>query len=163
MKYAVTLAVGVLILAAPLSFAAPPAGNQTPTEELSFKNVTKFFSEALRMRPTEVQKRCVIFYEGEWKNAKVYDYCVIIVENSDQDIQVTFYLTDAREMNWVDEFFEGPFFNRQETEELFRLLHSVKHAQGKQVGRFRVDVNHWEPRHAQIIVLSFTPAQQRHS
>ena len=48
--------------------------------------------------------RCAIFFEGEWKSANVYNYGVIMVENSDEDIQITFYLTDAHEMNWVTEF-----------------------------------------------------------
>ena len=51
-----------------------------------------------------MQPRCAIFFEGEWKSANVYNYCVIMVENSDEDIQVTFYLTDAHEMNWVTDF-----------------------------------------------------------
>ena len=51
-----------------------------------------------------MQPRCVIFFEGEWKSANVYNYGVIMVQNSDEDIQVTFYLTDAHEMNWVTEF-----------------------------------------------------------
>ena len=116
-----------------------------------------FFADTLGIAPTEVQKRCVIFYEGEWINPQTYNYCVIILENSDEDLQVTFYLTDDREMNWVNEFLDSPFFTRSETENLFRLLHRTRPAQGEKVGRFRVDVSRWQPRHAQIIVFSFTP------
>jgi hypothetical protein len=54
----------------------------------------------------------------EWVNADVYNYCVIIVQNSDEDLQVIFYLTDDREMNWVTEFLESQFFTRSETENL---------------------------------------------
>ena len=132
---------------------------QTP-RPLTFINVRSFFSETLRIRPTEVQKRCVIFYEGEWQNANTYNYCVIIVENSDEDLQVTFYLTDDREMNWVNEFLDSPFFTKSETENLFRLLNQKRHVRGEQVGRFRVDASHWEPRHAEIIVFSFTPVRR---
>ncbi len=135
--------------------ALPAASSEQ--RPLTFSNVRAFFSDTLRIRPTEVQKRCVIFYEGEWVNTQTYNYCVIIVENSDEDLQVTFYITDDREMNWVNEFIDGPFFTRSETESLFRLLYREKHARGERVGRFRVDVSHWEPRHAEIIVLSFTP------
>jgi nucleotide-binding universal stress UspA family protein len=90
-------------------------------------------------------------------NKNTYNYCVLIVENSDQDLQITFYLTDDREMNWLNEFFDSRFFTREETQDLFRLLYRKKHAQAEPVGRFRVDLSHWEPRHAEIIVLSFTP------
>ena len=154
------LLLGLTILA--LGAAAMTSGStmaEAP-RPLTFANVRSFFSDTLRIRPTEVQKRCVIFYEGEWQNANIYNYCVIIVENSDEDLQVTFYLTDDREMNWVNEFLDSPFFTRSETENLFRLLNQKSHARDERVGRFRVDVSHWEPRHAEIIVFSFTPVQR---
>ena len=80
-------------------FAAEPRKGKPASatvKPLTYANVVSFFKSA-HFRPTEVQKRCTIFFEGEWKNANVYDYCVIMVENSDEDIQVTFYLTDAHE------------------------------------------------------------------
>ena len=90
----------------------------------------------------------------------VYSYCVILVENSDEDIQVTFYLTDAHEMNWVTEFLDAPFFAPVETEKLFDLINSGHDARGDKIGRFRVDFHRWQPRHAQILVFSFTPTQR---
>lgn len=131
-----------------------PAGSLRP---LTFANVRSYFSDTLKFRPTEVQKRCVIFYEGEWVSPQVYNYCVIIVEASDEDLQLTFYITDDQEMNWVNEFLDSPFFTRSETVNLYRLLHREKHARGERVGRFRVDLSHWQPKHAEIIVVSFTP------
>ena len=145
------------MVATPTGSPAPKAGS-TP---LTFANVRHFFSDTMNIRPTEVQKRCAVFYEGEWVNTNIYNYCVIIVENSDEDLQVTFYITDAREMNWVNEFLESAFFTSDETKGLYRLLYREKHARGEKIGRFRVDLNHWETRHAQIIVLSFTPLRAR--
>ena len=84
-----------------------------------------------------------------------------MVENSDQDVQVTFYLTDAHEMNWVTEFLDSPFFSRNETEKLFGLLNSHNDVRGQNAWRFRVDFHRWEPRHAQILVFSFTPIRAR--
>ena len=124
-------------------------------QPLTYANVVSFFKEA-RLRPTEVQKQCTVFFEGEWKNSNVYSYCLIIVENSDEDTQVTFYLTDAHEMNWVTEFVDAPFFAPTETQKLFGLINSGHDARRKKVGRFRVDFHRWEPRHAQILVFSFT-------
>ena len=158
MKLSSLLGLTILTLgAASMSSGSTMAEAPRP---LTFANVRSFFSETLRIRPTEVQKRCVIFYEGEWQNANTYNYCVIIVENSDEDLQVTFYLTDDREMNWVNEFLDSPFFTQSETENLFRLLNQKRHVRGEQVGRFRVDASHWEPRHAEIIVFSFTPVRR---
>jgi hypothetical protein len=151
----IALLAGSSLLAAPTK-QKQPAANVKP---LTFENVVSFFKEA-HLRPTEVQKRCVIFFEGEWKNADSYSYCVILVENSDEDIQVTFYLTDAHEMNWVSEFLDAPFFAPGETGELFGLINSRHDVRGEKIGRFRVDFHRWQPRHAQILVFSFTRTQR---
>ena len=148
----------VVFFAGSAPVAAPANQRQRLTQPLTFENVVSFFKQA-NLRPTEVQKRCVIFFEGEWKSADIYNYGVILVENSDEDIQVTFYLTDAHEMNWVTEFLDAPFFVRAETKNLFGLINSSDEVRAKKVGRFRVDFHRWEPRHAQILVFSFTPAQ----
>jgi hypothetical protein len=143
--------------------AADPAksARRSPaTQPLTYANVVSFFKES-HLRATEVQKRCTVFFEGEWNNANTYNYCLIIVENSDEDIQFTFYLTDAHEMNWVTEFLDGPFFAPDETEKLFGLINANREVRGKQVGRFRVDFHHWQPRHAEILVFSFTPVRAR--
>lgn len=34
------------------------------------------------------------------------------------------------------------------------------HVRDERVGRYRVDVSHWEPRHAEVLVFSFTPLQR---
>lgn len=140
----------------PLTASSKP--NRSTVHPLTYENVVSHFRSA-HLRATEVQKRCTIFFEGEWRNANIYNYGVIIVENSDEDIQVTFYLTDAHEMNWVTEFLDAPFFTRAETGKLFEIVQSTKDSRGKLVGRFRVDFHHWQPKHAEILVLSFTPAR----
>jgi hypothetical protein len=134
---------------------AAKSGNSATTP-LTFANAVSFFKKA-KLRETEVQPRCVIFFEGEWKNKNIYDYCVIMVENSDEDIQVTFYLTDAHEMNWVTEFLDSQFFDRNETEKLFQLMNARSDVRGQNIGRFRVDFHGWQPRHAELLVFSFTP------
>jgi len=140
-----------------IASAAPAARSaDSATTPLTFANAVSFF-KAAKFRATEVQPRCAIFFEGEWKNANIYNYCVIMVENSDEDLQVTFYLTDAHEMNWVTEFLDSQFFNRNETEKLFQLMNARSDVRGQNVGRFRVDFHHWQPRHAQLLVFSFTP------
>jgi hypothetical protein len=71
-----------------------------------------------------------------------------------------FIFTDAHEMNWVTEFLDSGFFSRNETEQLFRLTNSDRDVRGQNVGRFRVDFHHWQPRHAEILVFSFTPIRE---
>jgi hypothetical protein len=129
------------------------------TQPFTYASVVSSFKEA-HLRATEVQPRCTIFFEGKWKNANVYDYCVIMVENSDQDIPVTFYLTDAHEMNWVTEFLDAPFFAQSETQKLFGLMNSGHEVRGEKIGRFRVDFHRWQPRHAEILVFSFMPLRK---
>ena len=143
--------------------AAPPKTRPNPTmaavQPLTYSNVISQF-KAAKLRAIEVQKRCTIFFEGEWAKANIYNYAVVLVENSDEDIQVTFYLTDAHEMNWVTEFLDAPFFAQSETKELFGLMNSDRDVRNRRIGRFRVDYHRWEPKHAQIIVFSFTPVRQ---
>ncbi len=146
-----------LSVASPIAPTAPAAKiAKAATTPLTYVNAVSFF-RASKFRATEVQPRCTIFFEGEWKDANAYDYCVVMVENSDEDVQVTFYLTDAHEMNWVTEFLDSGFFNHSESEKLFQLMNSNKDVRGQNVGRFRVDFHHWQPRHAEIFVFSFTP------
>jgi hypothetical protein len=158
MKYWIIASLTAIALTAS-GFAAEPRKDKPATanvKPLTYANVVSLFKSA-HLRATEVQKRCTVFFEGEWKNANIYNYCLIIVENSDEDIQVTFYLTDAHEMNWVTEFIDAPFFARDETEKLFNLVNSGRDVRGEKLGRFRVDFHRWQPRHAEIIVFSFTP------
>ena len=63
-------------------------------------------------------------------------------------------------MNWVTEFVDAPFFARVETEALFGLINSGHDVRGERIERFRVDFHRWQPRHAQILVFSFTPTQR---
>ena len=149
-----------ILISSFLTSGAPATKSGTSaTTPLTFANAVSFFKSA-KFRATEVQPRCVIFFEGEWKKPNVYDYCVIMVENSDQDIQITFHLTDAHEMNWVTEFLDSQFFNRSETEKLFQLMNSGREVRGQNIGRFRVDFHHWQARHAELLVFSFTPIRR---
>ena len=151
--YLCLLTVGFVASGAPAARSANAA-----TTPFTFANAVSFF-RAAKFRATEVQPRCAIFFEGEWKSANVYNYGVIMVENSDEDIQITFYLTDAHEMNWVTEFLDSQFFNRDETEKLFQLMNTRTDARGQNVGRYRVDFHHWQPLHAELLVFSFTPVR----
>jgi hypothetical protein len=162
MKSLKSIAIICLCLMGSLVASGAAAGKSAnaATTALNYANAVSFFKEA-KFRATEVQPRCTIFFEGEWKSANVYNYGVIIVENSDEDIQVTFYLTDAHEMNWVTELLDSQFFNRSETEQLFRFMNSNRAVRGENVGRYRVDFHHWQPRHAEILVFSFTPVRGR--
>jgi hypothetical protein len=136
-----------------------PQGESSSTQPFTYANVVAHF-KAAHLRTTEVQKRCTVFFEGEWKNRDVYDYGLIIIENSDEDIQVTFYVTDAHEMNWMTEFLDAPYFSSSETQELFQMMNSDRDVRNARIGRFRrVDFHHWKPRHADIFVFSLTPWQ----
>lgn len=155
MKYPTLLSLAAIALIGTAIAAEPARQKAIGAKPLTYKNVVSFFKDA-RLRPTEVQRRCTVFFEGEWKDTNNYNYCLIIVENSDEDVQVTFYLTDAHEMIWVTEFLDSPFFAPAESKELFGLINSRHDVQRGTVGRYRVDFHSWEPRHARILVFSFT-------
>lgn len=153
-----TLAILCALAFAGSTYALDPVKHKpksATTTALTYNNVVSYFKET-GLPTTEVQKRCTIFFEGEWKGASIYNYCVIIVENSDEDVQITFYLTDAHEMIWVSEFLDSPFFSPSETQKLFQVSQSRRDVRGESIGRFRADFHKWEPRHAQILVFSFT-------
>jgi len=152
----------VLLIATALALRSPqskPATEAPRIQPLTYANVVSHFRSA-HLQATEVQKRCTIFFEGEWKSRDVYNYGLIVVENSDEDVQVTFYLTDAHEMNWVTEFLDASYFTQSETQALFDMMNSGHDVRGERIGRFRrVDFHHWKPRHADIFVFSLTPQQ----
>jgi hypothetical protein len=156
------LAVSLIVMAgnaSPVQQAKPKSQTRS-IQPLTYGNVVAHF-KAAGLRTTEVQKRCTIFFDGEWKNAYIYNYCVIMIENSDEDVQATFYLTDAHEMNWVTEFLDAPFFAQSETQKLFGLMNSGRDIRGEKIGGFRVDFHRWQPRHAEILVFSFTPVRSQ--
>ena len=151
--------ISTAILSASAVLPAKPSDGLQP---FNYSQVVARF-RATGLRATQVQKRCTVFFEGEWKNADAYAYALIVVENSDEDVQVTFYITDAHEMNWVTEFLDSPFFVRSETEQLFDLMNARQQIRGKKIGRFLVDYHQWKPRHAEIVVFSFTPVTKSKS
>jgi hypothetical protein len=163
MKLPIIIGMTLLLVAGGASTAPAPTPQakleKANVQPLTYTNVLLHF-KAAGLRTTEVQKRCTVFFEGEWKSPNVYSYGLIIVENSDEDVQVTFYLTDAHEMNWVTEFIDAPYFTRNETTALFDLMHSGREVRGRKIGRFRVDFHHWQPKHAEILVFSLTPGNQ---
>lgn len=157
------LALTLLLTAAPDAFAAP---QQQPRESrqlkpLTFTNAVAFFREALRRRPVKVDKRTAIFAEGEWKNANVYNHSVIVVENADEDVEITFIMTGDEGMNWVNEFIDSRFFSQAETEALFGLSNRGLGTRRANIGRFGVELSRWEPRHHEIVVISVQPQGTR--
>lgn len=140
-----------------IAAAAPPPKSTQQPQPLTFDNLTRFFHDALGRAPVKVDKRCVVFAEGEWKSANMYNHSLIMVENEDEDVEVTFVMTGDEGMNWVNEFFDSRFFRRSETETLFGMLGHARGTQQAHVGRFGVELSRWQPRHHEIVVVSLTP------
>ena len=75
------------------------------------------------------------------------DFPVIVIMEEDQEhVELL-----ARANGAVESF--SKLVAPAETEKLFALVD----ASGKTIGRFQVDFHRWQPRHAQILVFSFTP------
>src|SRR6476646_4797287 len=60
-----------------VSAAANAEKKTSSVQTFTYENVLRHF-KAARLRATEVQKRCTVFFEGEWGNADAYNYCLII-------------------------------------------------------------------------------------
>lgn len=125
---------------------------------LNFNNSVAFFKETLGKQPPEVHKRCVVFYEGEWATRARYRHSVITVEESEEDLAITFCITDDRGADWINRFVRGPFFTTAETNALVGMLARRDHRQSGQVGRFDLEVAHLVARRTEVIVLSFQTA-----
>ena len=160
----------LLLLSAVLCGASPTpvaqaqrttTAKSTSTEQLNYQNVVSFFRESLKERPLKVHQRCAVFFEGEYTSSNIYSHSVIIIENSDEDLEITFYISDDRGMFWISEFIDSAFFNSRETQSLFQLLHQTGGDRTVRVGRFRLELTRAEPHHAKIIVFSFTRARPR--
>ena len=161
MKISVCALALITAFASPYVSAAPKqfreVARQTP---LTFTNVISFFQEALRRPPMTVDQRTAIFAEGEWKNANIYNHSAIFVENADDDVEITYVMSGDEGMNWVNEFLDSHFFVKSETESLFGLLNSGSGTHSANVGRFRVELSRWQPRHHEIVVLSLRPRRR---
>ena len=157
----ITCAVAVIMLFALQDvMAAPKPRDVARQKPLTFTNAISFFREALGRPPLKVDQRTAIFAEGEWKNANIYNHSAIIVENADDDVEITYVMSGDEGMNWVNEFFDSHFFDQRETESLFALLNRGPGTHKANVGRFRVELSRWEPRHHVIVVLSLRPRRR---
>lgn len=137
--------------------AAPKTSAGGGIRALTYRNVIAFFHEALSRPPTRLDARCAIFSEGEWTNANMYNQSVIMVENGDEDLEIIFIMTGDEGMNWVNEFFDSPFFERNETEFLFGFLNRSPGTHRGKLQRYQVELSRWQPRHHEIVVVSLTP------
>jgi hypothetical protein len=149
--------IGVLTLSSG-SGSAPAAEKHPQSLPLNFNNAVAFFKETLGKQPPEVHKRCVVFYEGEWATRTRYRHSVITVEESEEDLAITFCITDDRGADWIKRFVHGPFFTDAETNELIGMLAHRDHRQSGQVGRFDVEAAHLVARRTEVVVLSFQTA-----
>lgn len=119
-----------------------------PTRQLSYENTIGFFKETLKERPLKGASALVQFSLKASIRVQTSTATVIILENSDEDLEITFYISDDRGMFWISEFIESGFFNRSETQSLFALLHSSSGDRMTRVGRYHVELTRAEPHHA---------------
>ena len=149
----------ICVLALSLASGSVYAAEKRPQSlPLNFYNSVAFFKEMLGKQPPEVHKRCVVFYEGEWATRTRYRHSVITVEESEEDLAITFCITDDRGTDWRNRFIRGPFFTSAETNELSGMLAHQNHGQSGRVGRFDVEVAHMAARRTKVVVLSFQTA-----
>ena len=141
------------------SSSANGAENRSEPLPLTLSTCVAFFKETLGKRPTEVHKDCVVFYEGEWATRSRYRHSVITVDQSDDDLAITFCITDDRGANWIERFIRGPFFAEVESRRLAGLLEFAGNNSAR-VGRFDVKMFKAVVRHTEVVVLSFRNAEK---
>ena len=52
-------------------------GSAAVSEPLTYGNIVAHF-KAAQLRAIQVQKRCTVFFEGEWASQNVYSYAMIV-------------------------------------------------------------------------------------
>ena len=80
------------------------------------------------------------------------------MEESEEDLAITFCITDDRGTDWINRFVHGPFFTLAETNELSGMLAHQDRKQASRVGRFDVEVGHTAARRTRVVALSFQVA-----
>lgn len=152
--------VSVLLVAdpQPVGAVAKPAAAE-PATPISFKQVVEIFTRMTEVRPTRVHERCVVFSLGQAYKRNDHVESIIVVTEDPPRLGVSFLISGGYGMNFVSEFFEAPFFARNESEEFYRLLNAPQGHSGARFSRYSVDFSRIETPEWHFISLSFGPTR----
>ena len=139
-----------------LSRPAPPHAALPLTLQFTLADFVSYFSTALETKPSASDNRFV--FTGP-ANGHAEDVFRIAVSAEAQDLVVAFSGGGDYGLTLAREFFEAPFFTRDETRRFFTLLEESREGPATvKLPRFTVRFTHIGHRDDFHLTLHFTPA-----
>lgn len=164
MPKALALAVGGGMLFVPQSAQAEPRSEPRASVELeapstllpfSLGQVLGYFNEAFAKQPSRIDPRTFVYTDRENPDEMV----IITVSDLDTGLAVVLLATGDYGVNYMREFFEAPFFLRQETEQFYAFLDRGPGVRSITLGRFTVQMSVSHAADWVIVALEFGPTQ----
>ena len=151
----------VSIAALALIFVAWQTRDKRPSEmpsvatrlPFTFDDVIKYFQESLVQLPQERRFNYALFRGG---NGGEHSF-TIAISSDGPDLLLKFQVIDDYGMNIVREFFEAPFFQRNESEQLYALLHPGSGLRTISLPRFDVAFECDNRAETTVVTLMFSP------
>lgn len=166
---AITATAGALLIASAPMAALPTASWPAAIEAIfprtkplspahslpfSYQDVLRYLAVSLGVSPTQYGNTAVF---SEQPNGREEDAYRVLVTLENQHLAVTFSGYGDYGMTIAREFFEAPFFDREETLRLYSLLEEGKPSQTVRFRRFTVRFQLQEHRDDFHLTLQFTP------
>ena len=128
----------------------PSAATRLP---FTFEDVIKYFQESLAQSPQERRFNNALFRGG---NGGEHSFTIAISSNG-PDLLLKFHVVDDYGMNMVREFFEAPFIQWKESEQLYALLYMGGGLRTINLPRFDVVFECNNRAEATVVSLMFSP------
>jgi hypothetical protein len=144
-------------LAAALLVAGPSSIRVEKVAPLEFQPVVELLTKMTEVRPAKLHGRCVVFTLGQAYRANDHVENIIVVTEDPPRLAVSFLVSGGYGMNFVGEFFEAPFFTRDESEKFHGLLHGPAGNTTARFPRFALDFTRVETPEWYFISMSFGP------
>ena len=119
----------------------------------TFEDVIKYFQDSLAQPPQERRFNYALFRGG---NGDEHSFTIAISSNG-PDLLLKFQVIDDYGMNMVREFFEAPFIQWKESEQLYALLYMGVGLRAINLPRFDVAFECDNRAEATVVSLMFSP------
>ena len=169
MRKTLTLIAANGLLFAP-SFAYDQAGEQALGEmkvsvdgaplrlnalPFSVGQILDYFTEAFGKGPFKIEGKSFVYKDRENPDEVV----IIIVSDLGGGTSVVLLATGGYGVNYIREFFEAPFFLREETEQLYKLLDSGPGIRSVTLERFNIQMGITAAESWVVVAIEFSPPQ----
>ena len=151
-----TSVIRTAIAVALLATSPQPVRIEKPAP-LEFDPVVALFKKMTKVLPARMHGRCVVFSLGEAYRANDHVESIIVVTEDPPRLAVSFLISGDYGMNFVSEFFEAPFFTRDESEKFYALLYAPMGNSAARFPRFTLDFTRVETPEWHFISMSFGP------